>query len=103
MERGTDVENWNDERMDELSRRMDAGFEKAATKVEVTSVKDEMNLRFDEVNARFDRFEGTVGSRFDEVAGELRHLSERFDRLLNTLTVGLIGVIAALVAGGIFG
>ena len=45
LERGTDVENWNDERLDELSRRMDAGFEKVATKVELTAVKDEMNLR----------------------------------------------------------
>jgi hypothetical protein len=96
LERGTDVENWNDERMDELSRRVDAGFEKTAT-------KEEMNRRFGEVNERFDRFERAVGSRFDEVAGELRHLSERFDRLLNTLTVGLIGVVAALLAGGIFG
>lgn len=26
MERGTDVESWNDERLDELSRRMDSGF-----------------------------------------------------------------------------
>ena len=82
--------------MDELSRRMDAGFEKAAT-------QEDVNRRFGEVNARFDRFERTVGSRFDEVAGELHRLSERFDRLLNTLTVGLIGVVAALLAGGIWG
>jgi len=47
MERGTDVESWNDERMDELSRRVDAGFEK-------TAAKEEMNLRFAEVNRRFD-------------------------------------------------
>jgi hypothetical protein len=97
------MESWNDERLDELSRRVDAGFEKAATKTELAATNKEMNRRFDEANGRFDRFEKTVGSRFDEVAGELRHLSERFDRLLNTLTVGLIGVIAALLAGGFFG
>jgi hypothetical protein len=96
LEKEGDVESWNDERLDELSRRMDAGFEKAAT-------KEEMNLRFDEVNARFDRFEGAVSSRFDEVAGALLHLNERFDRLSNTLTVGLIGVVAALLANGIWG
>ena len=96
LEKEGDVESWNDERMDELSRGVDSGFEKVAT-------KEEMNRRFGEVNERFDRFERTVGSRFDEVAGELRHLSERFDRLLNTLTVGLIGVITALLADGFFG
>ncbi len=96
LEKEADVESWNDERMDELSQRVDAGFEKTAT-------KEEMDRRFGEVSGRFDRFERTVSSRFDEVAGELRHLNERFDRLLNTLTVGLIGVVAALLAGGIFG
>ena len=31
LEKEGDVENWNDERMDELSRGVDAGFEKTAT------------------------------------------------------------------------
>jgi len=85
LERGTDVESWNDERMDELSRRMDAGFEKAAT-------KEEMNYRFDQVNRRFDK----IDTQFFEV-------NERLDRLNHTLLIGAIGVIAALVANGIFG
>jgi hypothetical protein len=36
------MENWNDDRLDELSRRIDASFERMAT-------KEEMNQRFDEV------------------------------------------------------
>jgi hypothetical protein len=96
MERGTDVENWNDERMDELSRRMDAGFEKAATKEEMNLRFDEVNRRFDEVDGRFNRFEGSVTSQFSEING-------RLDRLNQTLLVGIFGVIAAMIANGIWG
>ena len=99
LEKEGDVENWNDDRLDELSRRMDAGFEKAATKVELTGVKDEMNLRFDEVDRRF----GEVGKRFDKIDGQLLHIHDRFDRLNHTLLVGACGVIAAVIANGIWG
>lgn len=103
LEKEADVESWNDERLDELSRRVDAGFEKMATKVELTALKNEMNLRFDEFDGRWNRCERSIGGQFNEVSSEIRHLSDRFDRLLNTLTVGLIGVVAALLANGIWG
>ena len=85
LEREEQVENWNDDRLDELSRRMDAGFEKAAT-------KEEMNLRFDEVDRRF--------SKIDV---QLLHINDRLDRLNNTLLVGVFGVFAAVIANGIWG
>lgn len=96
LEKEGDVENWNDERMDELSRRMDAGFEKTATKEEMNlrfdGMQKEMNRRFDEVDRRF----GEFGKRFDKI-------DDRFDRLNNTLYVGLFGLIAAVIANGIWG
>lgn len=79
------MDSWNDERLDELSRRMDAGFEKAAA-------KEEMNHRFNEVNRRFD----TVDANF-------LHINDRLDRMNNTLLIGAFGVIAALIANAIFG
>jgi hypothetical protein len=85
LEKEGTVEGWNDERMDELSRRVDAGFERMAT-------KGEMNRRFREVDRRF-----------DDVTFGIRSLGERFDRLQNTLMIGLIGVITAIVANGIWG
>jgi DNA anti-recombination protein RmuC len=117
LERGTDVENWNDERLDELSRRMDAGFEKTATKVELTAFKDEMNLRFDHVDQRFGemgletsrRFDevngrlGEVGKRFDKIDAQLLHITDRLDRMSNSMLVGAFGVIAAVIANGIWG
>jgi tetrahydromethanopterin S-methyltransferase subunit G len=99
LERGTDVENWNDERLDELSRRMDAGFDKAATKVELTALKNEMNLRFDEVGGRFDE----VGGRFNEFGKRFDKIEDRLDRLNSTLLIGLFGLIAAVIANGIWG
>lgn len=89
LEKEGDVENWNDERLDELSRRMDAGFA-------ATADKEEMNRRFDEVDARFSRFEGSVTSQFSEING-------RLERLNQTLLVGLFGLIAAVLANGIWG
>jgi len=85
LEKEGTVESWNDERLDELSRRMDKGFEKMAT-------KEEMNLRFREVDRRF-----------DEVTFGICSLGERFDRLQHTLMIGLIGAITAIVANGIWG
>ncbi|MFL5896945.1 MAG: hypothetical protein ACJ76D_00535 [Solirubrobacterales bacterium] len=54
LEKEGDVESWNDDRLDEFSRRMDKGFEATATKVELTAVKNEMGLRFGEVDRRLD-------------------------------------------------
>ena len=77
LEKEADMESWNDERMDELSRRVDAGFEKAATKVELIGLKNEMNLRFDGVDARFDEMD----RRFDEVSGRFGEVGKRFDKI----------------------
>jgi len=99
LEKEGDVENWNDERMDELSRRMDAGFEKAATKEEMNLRFDAVDKRFDEVNRRF----GEVGKRFDTIDARLLQINDRLDRMNNTLLVAAFGVIAALLANGIWG
>jgi organic radical activating enzyme len=92
LEKEGTVESWNDERMDELSRRMDKGFEKTAT-------KEEMNLRFAEVNRRF----GEVDKRFDSIDARLLQINNHLDRINNTLVLAAFGVIAALIANGFFG
>jgi hypothetical protein len=85
LEKEGTMESWNDERLDELSRRMDAGFEKTAT-------KEEMNLRFD-----------AVDKRFNSIDAHLLQINDRLDRLSNGLLVGAFGVIAALIANMVFG
>lgn len=106
LEKEGDVENWNDERMDELSRRMDAGFEKTASKEEMNLRFDAVDKRFDEVDRRFDEVSGRfgeVGKRFDKIDTQLLHIHDRLDRLNHTLLVGACGVIAAVIANGIWG
>ena len=83
LEKEANVESWNDERMDELSQRVDAGFEKAAT-------KEEMKLRFGEVDRRFEE----VGSRFDHVDHELGRVNDRLDKLFFGL--GFFGLTLVL-------
>jgi hypothetical protein len=68
---------WNDGRLDELSRRMDEGFARADQKMD----------------------EG-----FARVDAEIRHLAGRFDalhltlvRISLTVAVGLLSIFAALV------
>ena len=81
LERGTDVESWNDERMDELSRRVDAGF---------VGVKEEVNRRFDESAARSQRFESKVESEF-------HRFTDRLDKLFYIQLFFLVSLAAALL------
>jgi len=80
LEKEVDVESWNDERLDEMSRRMDAGFE-------------EMREGFARIDQKFE----LVAKNED-----LQFLSSRFDRLQNTLLIiggGLLGTVIASAAG----
>lgn len=80
LEKEGDVERWNDERLDELSRRMDKGF-------------DEMREGFSRIDQKFE----LVAKNED-----LQFLTSRFDRLQNTLLIiggGLLGTVLASAAG----
>lgn len=72
------MENWNDDRLDELSRRVDAGFN-------ATARKDEVN------------------GRFDKVDHELSRVNDRLDRITYALVVFAISLIGAVLAGGLTG
>lgn len=88
------MESWNDERMDELSRRVDAGFEKTATKVELTATKEEMNLRFDGVERAMKERFAEVNRDSGEVKHELRRVNDRLDKLF--YGVGFLGLTLGL-------
>jgi hypothetical protein len=102
LEKEGEVENWNDERMDELSRRMDAGFEKAAS-------KEEMNLRFDGVQQEMSRRFGEIDQRLDEgsarserfesqVLSEFHRFTDRLDKLFYIQLFFLVSLAAALLS-----
>jgi len=78
------VENWNDERMDELSRRVDAGFKKTATKTELGATKEEMHRRFNGMDAQFGR------------------INDRLDKLTFAI-LGILGTFAAATFATVLG
>jgi hypothetical protein len=105
------MENWNDDRLGELSGRVDDGFAKVDERfvrleremkegfARVDQRFERVDRHFERVDQRFERvdqrFEG-VDKRFDgvatkeemgEVKADLRRLNDKFDRLLHALTV----------------
>jgi len=51
-------QNWTDARLDDLSHRMDQGFEKVDR--DIRGLRGEMNERFDRIDARFDAMQRTL-------------------------------------------
>jgi phage shock protein A len=84
------VENWNDDRLDELSRRMDAGFDQVATKMEVSGVRGEVASAKEEMRGSFAK----VDKEFDKVAREFGRVTDRLDKLF--YGVGFIGLTLGL-------
>jgi len=75
------MNSWNEDRLDELNRRVDEGFK--------------------ETREGFTRVDREMKEGFAELRGEMRYLGERFDRLLNTLVLiawGFAGTTAAALA-----
>jgi len=122
MERPMD--NWNDDRLDELSRRMDDGFtemresfkairSEMVTRQEMKELIASINLRFDAVDKRFDavdkRFDAVdhrfdmVDSRFNEADGRFARLEDRVDRLYYACVTLLVLLIASSIANTVLG
>lgn len=124
----TEMNSWNDDRLDELNGRVKDGFvqvDKRFDKVDERFVhlEGEMKQGFEKVDERFVRLEGEmkqgfakVDERFQPVASrqELAELSEdvraglnrindRIDRIHHAVLIGVIGVLGTLIANGIWG
>lgn len=86
------MENWNDDRLDELSRRINAGFEET---------KREMKEGFAKVDGEmkegFNRLERTMSDGFAQVNERFAQTDGRIDRLMLTLLIGALGIIGALI------
>jgi hypothetical protein len=88
LEKEGDMESWNDERMDELSRRMDAGFA-------------EMREGFVRINQRFDLMptREEIDHRFGAVERRVDRVSSRFEHLVWGLFAVGGGLLGNLLAG----
>ena len=74
---------WTDERLDDLTRRVDAGF-------------DRVDAQFNRVDAQFNR----VDTDIRELRGEVAMLRTTLIRVGGGIMAGLVGVIAAVLASG---
>jgi hypothetical protein len=86
LEKEADVESWNDERMDELSRRVDAGFKE--TRDGFTTVNQEMKEGF----ARIDAQLAELATR-----KEVQAVDDRIFMLICSLIVVIGGIIGTLI------
>lgn len=93
-------EKWTDERLDDLNKKVDKGFEE--TKAEIKELRREMDVRFNKVDARF----GKVDARFESLQKEMKEGFEGMYQLLFksavAIVVALCGIIGALIGISVF-
>jgi hypothetical protein len=89
------MDSWNDDRLDELNRRVDNGFAKVDKRFE--RVEGEMKAGFARVDKRFEQ----VASREEmgEVKGQLDRVNDRIDRIMYTMMATGVGVVGTVLAG----
>ena len=89
------MDNWNDERLDELSRRMDDGFKEMREGFARMVTREEMKELIAPINTRFD----AVDKRFDAVDKRSDRLENRVDRLY----YGCVALLVVLIGNSIIG
>ncbi|HEY5942042.1 MAG TPA: hypothetical protein VIT89_04185 [Solirubrobacterales bacterium] len=82
-------ERWTDERIDDLSVKVDQGF---------ADLKTEMKEGFERVDNRF----AQVDNRFERIEDRLDKLTDRFESLSRTLWGGAFVIAAAIIGGSAF-
>ena len=106
-------ETWTDERMDDLTKRIDKGFDE--TKLEIRDQRGDMNKGFEAAKQEVRDLRVDMDGGFDEVKGEIREvkgevaelrqeMNARFDSMQRTLIAcfaGLSGSIAASAIGAL--
>jgi hypothetical protein len=81
-------ENWTDERLDDLNRKVDKGFEK--TENAITETKVEMREGFARVDADIREIRGEI----KDLRGEM---NARFEALNGRLIAGFFVLLAAVI------
>lgn len=112
-ERGAEMTEWNEGRLDDLSdrvdrieKKMDAGFGQADQKMEAGFAR--MDARFKEVDQKMDAGFARMDAKFDEsfrrMDAKFDAFNERFDTMYQTmfraswaLVVGILGLLGVLI------
>jgi hypothetical protein len=101
LEKEGDVESWNDERMDELSGRVNDGFKEM--REGFARVDREMKEGFARVDRKFEQFatREEMNQRFDSMEGRIDRIGNRLDYMLGAMFLAGLGFIADLLIGKI--
>ena len=101
----TPRERWTDERIDDLSMRVDRGFADLKSEMKEGFAKvdkrfEQVDKRFEQVDKRFERIDKRfeqVDKRFERIEDRLDKLTDRFESLNRTLWGGAFVIAAALI------
>ena len=89
---------WTDERLDDLSRRMDAGFGRVDE--DIRDLRRELRGGFTQVAGSFHDSDRRIDGLGSELRTEIEALRLTLLRVGGGIMVGLVGVIAAVLARG---
>jgi hypothetical protein len=90
-----DRATWTDERLDDLSNRMDAGFERVDR--DIRDLRSEMRT---EIGGLRVEMRDAIGGLRGELGGEIVALRSTILHTGGGIMIGLVGVIAAVFASG---
>jgi len=82
-------EAWTDERLDDLSDRMDRDFARVDARFD--RFEAEVERRFDKLDDRFDKLEDSLGSRFERI-------DSRFEWLWRLMLASYVTAFLAVLA-----
>ena len=107
-------EKWTDERLDDLTQRVDRGFEEG--KVEIRDLRSEMKTEFEksraetkmesselraETKTEFRELRAETKTEFRELRAEMNSrfngIDARFDSLQKTMVLGVVGMSASII------
>jgi hypothetical protein len=97
------VDRWNDDRLDELSRRMDEGFKEMREGFARMVTREEMREMIAAINARVEQAERETKEGFNRVDQRFEQVDKRFDRLYYTMITASFGLVASAILGATFG
>lgn len=94
-ERGAEMAEWNDGRLDDLSERVDR-------------IEKKMDNGFVRIDSKFERLERKMDEGFARIDGNFARIDDKFDALYRILfnaavamvvgVLGLLGVVVGLIA-----
>lgn len=104
LEKEGDVETWNDDRLDELSGRMDEGFKQINSTMKEGFEKidkrfEKIDQRFQQVDQRFEKM--VTREEMKELIASVNARSDRLEDRVDRLYYGCVALVVLLVGNAI--